>query len=81
LASVLTCGLVLFSIGYVICGTSEGMLFVELAKDEDDWLWHSGMTGNMPEHGLGCFGRHAVEKAKGKMGSIGGGEEPTAWYG
>jgi hypothetical protein len=57
------------------------MLFVELAKDEDDWLWHSGMTGNMPEHALGCFGRHAVEKAKGKMGSIGGGEEPTAWHG
>jgi hypothetical protein len=38
------------------------------------------MTDNMPELELGCFGKLAVGKAKGKMGSIDGGEEPTAWY-
>jgi hypothetical protein len=32
----------------------EGMLFVELAEVVDGWLWHSGMTGSMPEVGFGC---------------------------
>jgi hypothetical protein len=56
----------------------EGMLFVKLAKVEADWLWRSDMTGNMSKLGLGCFGRLAAEKAKGKMESISGGEESTA---
>jgi hypothetical protein len=56
------------------------MLFVELEKVENGWLWHNDMTDNMPELELGCFGKLAVGKAKGKMGSIDGGEEPTAWY-
>jgi hypothetical protein len=30
----------------------EDMLFVELAKVENDWLWHSDMIGNKPELGL-----------------------------
>jgi hypothetical protein len=38
LISILTWGLVLFGIGYVICGTAGGMLFVKLAKVVDDWL-------------------------------------------
>jgi hypothetical protein len=28
------------------------MLFVELAKVENDWLWQSDMIGNKPELGL-----------------------------
>jgi hypothetical protein len=59
----------------------EGMLFVKLVKVEDDWLWCSDMTDNKPELELGCFGRLAAEKVKGKMESISGGEEPTTWYG
>jgi hypothetical protein len=59
----------------------EGMLFVELVKVEDGWLWHSDMTGNKPRVRLGCFGRLFVEKAKGKIESIGGGGEAIAWYG
>jgi hypothetical protein len=57
----------------------EGMLFVELTKVEDGWLWHSDMIGNKPELGLGYFGRLAVERAKGKMENIIGGWEPIAW--
>jgi hypothetical protein len=52
---------------------SEGMLFGELTEAEDDWLWHSDMTGNKSKLGLGCFGRLTVEKEKGRMESIGGG--------
>jgi hypothetical protein len=33
----------------------ESILFVELAESEDDWAWHSDMTGNKPELKLGCF--------------------------
>jgi hypothetical protein len=58
----------------------EGILFVELAKVEDCWLWHSDMISNKLEPGLGCFRRLAVERANGKMESVGGGG-PIAWYG
>jgi hypothetical protein len=34
----------------------EDMLFVELEKIVDGWLWHSDMIGNKPGLGLGCFG-------------------------
>jgi hypothetical protein len=34
----------------------EDMLFVELEKVVDGWLWHSDMIGNKPGLGLGCFG-------------------------
>jgi hypothetical protein len=81
LGSVLTWGLALFGIEYMICGSVRGMLFVELVKIEDEWFWHSDMTGNKLEVGLGYFGRIVSEKAKGKMESIDGGEEPTTWYG
>jgi hypothetical protein len=57
------------------------MLFMGLAKVEDDWLWYSDMTGNKSKVGLDYFDRLAAGKSKGKMESIGGGEEPTAWYG
>jgi hypothetical protein len=72
---------VLFDIGYMICGIARGMLFVKLTNVEDDWLWRSDMTDNKLELGLGCFGRLAAKKMKGMMESIGGGEEPIAWYG
>jgi hypothetical protein len=72
--------LVLFGTGYVICGTAgggmlygelvEGMLFRELAQVEGGWLGHNDMIGNRLEHGLGCFGRLVLEKAKGMMESI-----------
>jgi hypothetical protein len=54
------------------------MLFVELVKVEDDWLWRSGMTGNMPEVGFGYFGRLELENAEGRMGNIAGDAEPIA---
>jgi hypothetical protein len=60
---------------------SEGMLFGELTEAEDDWLWHSDMTGNKSKLGLGCFGRLTVEKEKGRMESIGGGGVGGALHG
>jgi hypothetical protein len=57
----------------------EDMLFVELAKVMDDWLWHSGMIGNKPRLELGCFGRLVVGNVKRMMENITGGGEPIAW--
>jgi hypothetical protein len=48
------------------------MLFGELAEVVGGWLWRNDMIGNKLELGLGCFGRLAVEKAKGRVESIGG---------
>jgi hypothetical protein len=59
----------------------EDMLFVELAKVVDDWLWCSGRIGNMLEAGLGCFGKLTVERVKDRMESIVVSEGPTAWCG
>jgi hypothetical protein len=56
----------------------RGMLFVELAKVEDDWLWRSGMTGNMPEVGFGYFGRLGLENVEGRTGNIAGDVKPIA---
>jgi hypothetical protein len=39
------------------------------------------MVDNRTELGLDCFGRFAMEKAKGMMGSIVGVGEPIAWCG
>jgi hypothetical protein len=55
------------------------MLYVELVKVKDDWLWHSGMTGSMSGVGFGCYDRLVVENAKDRMGNIASGEEPVAW--
>jgi hypothetical protein len=52
-------------------------LFVELAKVEDGWWWHSGRISNRPELGCGYVGMYVVEIAKDKM-SIAGGEGSTA---
>jgi hypothetical protein len=38
----------------------EGMLFVDLVKAEDGWLWCSDRIGNKPELELGCFGQFVV---------------------
>jgi hypothetical protein len=56
----------------------EGMLFVELAKVEDGWLWRNGRIGSMQEVGFGCFDKPVVEKAKDRMGNIAGGGKPIA---
>jgi hypothetical protein len=71
-------GVVLFGMGYVICGTGEGMLSVELVKVEYDWLLRSGMTGRMLGDGFGCYDRLVVENAKGRMENIASGEELIA---
>jgi hypothetical protein len=65
----------------VWCGVCDlwhrwGMLFVELAKVEDDWLWYSGMIGNMLEVEFGYFGRLGLENAEGMTGNITGDAEP-----
>jgi hypothetical protein len=57
----------------------KGMLSVKLTKVEGGWLLHSGMTGSMSEVGFGCYDRLAAENAKGRMGNIVGGGEPTTW--
>jgi hypothetical protein len=51
----------------------EGILFVELARVQDGWLWCSDMISNKLDLGLGYFRRLAVERANGKMESVGGG--------
>jgi hypothetical protein len=57
----------------------RGMLFVELAKIEDGWLWRSCMAGSMPRVGFGCYDRLVVENVKGRIGNIAGGEESIVW--
>jgi hypothetical protein len=59
----------------------EDMLFVELVKVVDDWLWRSGRIGNMPEVGHGYFGMLVVETAKDKMKNIVNSDGPIAWCG
>jgi hypothetical protein len=54
---------------------------VELAKVVHNWLWRSGRIGNMPQVGLGCFGKLAAERAKDRMGNIASNEGPIAWCG
>jgi hypothetical protein len=46
---------------------AEGMLFLELAKVKDGWLWYSGMIGNKSERGIDYFGKVVVETTKGTM--------------
>jgi hypothetical protein len=36
---------------------SEDVLFVELVKVVDDWLWRNGMIDNRPGLRLDCFDR------------------------
>jgi hypothetical protein len=43
------------------------MLFMESAKAEDGWLWHSDRTGNRQVLELAYFGKFVVERAKGRM--------------
>jgi hypothetical protein len=57
------------------------MLSVELAEVEGDWLWRSGMTGNMPEIWFGYFGRLGLESAEGRIRNIAGDVEPISWCG
>jgi hypothetical protein len=59
----------------------DGMLFVELAKAIDDWLWHNGRINNMLEVGLGYFGKLVVERAKDRMENVASSEGAIAWYG
>jgi hypothetical protein len=54
---------------------------VELAEVEDDWYWRNGMVGNMLEIGSGYFGMLVLDKAGGRMVSVAGCVEPTAWCG
>jgi hypothetical protein len=78
--SVLTwLALVLFCVWYVICSTAGDRLFVELAKVEDGWWWHSGMIGNMLEVGFGYFGMLGLDNTEGRMENIVGGTKPIAW--
>jgi hypothetical protein len=60
---------------------AEGLLPMELAKVTGGWLWRNGRIDNMPEVGLGCFGRLVVKKMKDRIGNITGGEGPIAWCG
>jgi hypothetical protein len=55
----------------------EGMLFAELAKVDDEWLWYNGRIGSMLEVG---FGKLVVE-AKDRMENIADDAGPIAWCG
>ncbi len=57
------------------------MLFAELAKVEDDWLWHNGRIGSMSKVSFGCFGKLVVERAKDRIENIAGSEGAVAWCG
>jgi hypothetical protein len=54
------------------------MLFVELVRVVNGWLWHSDMIHNKPGLEFGCFGRLAVKNAKGRMENIADGRELLA---
>jgi hypothetical protein len=56
---------------------TEVMLFSELVKVEDDWLWHNGRIGSMPEVD---FGKLVVE-VKDRMENIASDAEPIAYCG
>jgi hypothetical protein len=58
----------------------KDMLFVELAKDLDDWLLRSGMIVNRSGLELDCFDRLVVGNVKDKMKSIARDGESIAWY-
>jgi hypothetical protein len=53
------------------------MLFAKLAKVEDNWLWHNGWIGSMPEVSFGKL----VVKAMDRMENIASDVEPIAYYG
>jgi hypothetical protein len=57
------------------------MLFVELAKVVDDWLWRSGRIANMLEVGLDCFVKLVVERVKDRMENVAGSGGAIAWCG
>jgi hypothetical protein len=67
-------------IAYVICGTVGGYVICGVVEGWGGWLWRSDTTSDRTDLRLGCFGKLAVERAKGKIESIGGGE-PITWYG
>jgi hypothetical protein len=57
------------------------MLFVELAKVVDDWLWRSGRIANMLEVGLDYFVKLVVERVKDRMDNVSGSRGVIAWCG
>jgi hypothetical protein len=57
------------------------MLFEELVKVADDWLWRNGRIGSMLEVGLGCSDSVVVKKMKDMMENVAGGEKLIAWCG
>jgi hypothetical protein len=58
-----------------------GMLFVELMKDVDGWLWCNSRIDNMPEFVLGYSGKLVVERAKDMMENTTNSEGLIVWYG
>jgi hypothetical protein len=48
-----------------------GVLFVELMKVVDDWLWCSDRIDNKPKLGLGYLDSSTMGRMKGKIESIG----------
>jgi hypothetical protein len=65
----------LFSMFLASCWLPNTNMTLEV---EDDWLWHSGMTGNMSKVGFGYFGRLGLENAECRMGNIADDAEPIA---
>jgi hypothetical protein len=58
-----------------------GMLFVELMKAMDGWLWCNSRIDNMLEFGLGYSGKLVVERAKDMMENTTNSEGLIVWYG
>jgi hypothetical protein len=60
---------------------TEGMVFAELAKVEDSWLWCNDRIDSMLKVGFDCFGMLVVDEANDRKENTAGGEEPIAWCG
>jgi hypothetical protein len=60
---------------------ARGMLYVELVKVVDGWLWRNDRIDNIPVVGLGYFGKLVVTRVKDTMKNTTDTEGSIAWYG
>jgi hypothetical protein len=58
-----------------------GRSFVEMAKVQDGWGWHSGMIGSILKVESGNFGMFVLDNVKGIMRNVASCAEPIAWCG
>jgi hypothetical protein len=54
------------------------MLSLEMVRVADDWVWGNDKIDNTSKVGFGWFDKIMLEKAKDRMGNVGGGGGPIA---